>query len=71
MDGILSILNAHYGEDRFSITSRVVYHIYDSIQAAYDGEMTDGGVPSGSRRTFFSAGEIVAMAETYLLARER
>lgn len=69
MDGIVAILNNHYGEERFSIASRVVYHVYDAIQSAYDGLPGPGGKPESYRRTFFTAEEIIAMAENYLRAR--
>ncbi len=69
MDGIVSILNGHFGEDRFSITSRVVYAIYDAIQVAYDGTADVSGKPTGYRRTFFTAEEIIAMAENYQRSR--
>ncbi|MCX6022938.1 MAG: 2-isopropylmalate synthase [Chloroflexi bacterium] len=71
MDGIVAILNEHYGADRFSITSRVVYHLYDAVQAAYDGVSPPGGAPSGYRRTFYTAEEIIAMAENYQRSRSR
>ncbi len=49
-------------EKRFSGASRVVKQIYDRIQAAYDGQLTDGHY-TGYRRDFYTSEEIVGMAQ--------
>ncbi|MCH7812225.1 MAG: 2-isopropylmalate synthase [Chloroflexi bacterium] len=69
-EGIVSILNremeARASEQRFSGTSRVVKQIYDRIQAEYDGQYDEASDSySGYRCDFYSADEIVAMAEEF------
>jgi len=72
MDGIVSILNQHGAHNHYSLTSRVVKHIYDALQDAYDGEMdTRSGNPKGYRADFFSAEEVVKMADEFERSRGR
>jgi isopropylmalate/homocitrate/citramalate synthase len=63
MDGLVAVLNAELERrglpQRFSITSKAVYQIYERVQAAYDAGIGDGGEP---RRTFFTPQELVEMA---------
>ena len=68
MDGIVSVLNRKVkeetGEDgTYSTVSRAVKHVYDHIQASYDGAYDrDSDTLVNQRRTFFSAEEILALA---------
>ena len=68
MDGIVSVLNRKVKEETgqegtYSTVSRAVKHVYDHIQASYDGAYDrDSDTLVGQRRTFFSAEEILALA---------
>ena len=68
MDGIVSVLNRRVKEETgqegtYSTVSRAVKHVYDHIQASYDGSYDrDSDTLVGQRRTFFSAEEILALA---------
>ena len=68
MDGIVSVLNRKVKEETgeegtYSTVSRAVKHVYDHIQASYDGAYDrDSDSLVGQRRTFFSAEEILALA---------
>ena len=67
-EGLVSVLNREMekrgSEQRFSNTSRVVKQIYDRIQSEYDGELSDGHY-TGYRRDFYTAEEIVGMAQEF------
>ena len=64
MDGIVSVLNRKVKEETgqegtYSNVSRAVKHVYDHIQASYDGAYDrDSDTLVNQRRTFFSAEEI-------------
>ena len=68
MDGIVSVLNRKVKEETgqegtYSNVSRAVKHVYDHIQASYDGAYDrESDTLVGQRRTFFSAEEILALA---------
>ena len=71
MDGIVSVLNRH-SAGGYTVTSRAVKHIYDAIQDAYDGDLdAAAGVAKNYRTTFFTAEEVVQMAEEFQRARSR
>ena len=67
MDGIVSVLNRKVKEETgqdgtYSNVSRAVKHVYDHIQASYDGAYDrESDTLVGQRRTFFSAEEILAL----------
>ena len=67
MDGIVSVLNRKVKEETgqdgtYSNVSRAVKHVYDYIQASYDGAYDrESDTLVGQRRTFFSAEEILAL----------
>ncbi len=67
MDGIVSVLNRKVKEETgqegtYSNVSRAVKHVYDHIQASYDGAYNrESDTLVGQRRTFFSAEEILAL----------
>lgn len=72
MDGIVAVLNSQWqiatGEKgRFSITSRIVKHIYDQVQDAYDGTY-DSTLNKyiNPRATFFEGYEFLEMAKREL-----
>jgi isopropylmalate/homocitrate/citramalate synthase len=69
-EGIVAVLNReaekHGVETRFSTTSRVVKEIYDTVQAAYNGEYNQTRREwNGYRTTFFSPDEIWQLAEQF------
>lgn len=69
-EGIVSVLNRELermgSATRVTTASRVVKHLYDRIQAAYDGEYDPAtDTWSGYRRSFFTPDELVAMAREY------
>ena len=66
-EGIVSVLNREMerrgSSTRFTTTSRTVYHIYDRIQAAYDGEYDAANDRYVNyRTTFFTPAEILSLA---------
>ena len=72
MDGIVAILNAHSKNGQYTLTSRAVKHIYDALHEAYDGDLdAKTGKPSGFRKDFFTAEEVVRIAEEYQKSRSR
>ncbi|MBI2886543.1 MAG: 2-isopropylmalate synthase [Chloroflexi bacterium] len=71
MDGIVAVLNSHTGESHYTVTSRAVKHIYDAVQDAYDGELDKAaGKARNARISFFSAEEVVQLAQQYRGGRE-
>lgn len=70
MDGIVSVLNRHSANGRYTVASRTVKQVYDEVQQAYDGVLDDAsGVGKDYRTTFFTAGEVVQMAERFRRGR--
>lgn len=72
MEGIAAILNqaaeAVTGEKgKFSIASRVVKQVYDAVHEAYNGQYNpDQDKFVGYRTTFFTAEEILALAQSFV-----
>ncbi len=70
-EGIIAALNKRHEEEtgqpgRFSATSRAVKHVYDTVQAAYDGEWDEANqVFVNERKTFFNADELYRIAMDY------
>ena len=68
MDGIVAVLNQQIKmetgqQGKYTTTSRVVKHIYDTIQEAYDGTYdNEHDTLVGQRLTFFTPAEISALA---------
>ena len=75
MDGIVSVLNKQVKDETgeegtFSTVSQAVKYVYDRIQEAYDGTYdSEQGTLVGQRRTFFTPGEILALAREAQAAR--
>jgi isopropylmalate/homocitrate/citramalate synthase len=71
MDGIVSVLNRYRAErgiagPPLTVTSRVVAHVYRCVHDAYDGSWdADKGCWVGSRKIFFEAEELAAMADQF------
>ena len=68
-EGILAALNKKQEEEtgqpgRFTATSRVLKHVYDTVQAAYDGEWDEARRAFvNERKSFFSADELYQIAQ--------
>ncbi len=71
MDGIVAVLNRQIEveegrPEQFHVGSKVVKHIYDQVQAAYEGQFDEmEGKFINFRRPFFQPREILEMARNY------
>jgi isopropylmalate/homocitrate/citramalate synthase len=70
-EGIIAALNTKQAEEtgqpgRYTATSRVVKHVYDTVQAAYDGDWDEAKQAFvNERKSFFSADELYQIAREY------
>lgn len=76
-EGIVALLNQKVKqltgvEGTYNNGSRVIKHIYDKVQEAYDGGLDEAqGIYRQPRKTFFTPDELYALAREFEAARDR